>query len=210
MIRKVILLVEDNADDEALTLRALSRNNIGNEVVVARDGEEALEWLFCQGRYARRDARDQPALVLLDLKLPKVDGLEVLRRIREHPDTKLVPVVILTSSREEMDRLQGYSNGANIAASLMLSRPDVLAGGILLRPMVPFEPGQVPPLRGVRVLLSAGRQDPMVSQTHPSRLAELLQEGGADVTLSWFDAGHALLPREMEQAARWFDEHFTD
>jgi two-component system, response regulator len=113
MIRKVILLVEDNADDEALTLRALARNNIGNEVVVARDGEEALDWLFCVGRHAQRDPRDQPALVLLDLKLPKVDGLEVLRRIREHPDTKLVPVVILTSSREEMDRLQGYSNGAN-------------------------------------------------------------------------------------------------
>jgi two-component system response regulator len=113
MIRKVILLVEDNADDEALTLRALTRNNIGNEVVVARDGEEALEWLFCTGRYAQRDPRDQPALVLLDLKLPKVDGLEVLRRIREHPDTKLIPVVILTSSREEMDRLQGYSHGAN-------------------------------------------------------------------------------------------------
>ena len=113
MIRKVILLVEDNPDDEALTLRALSRNNIGNEVIVARDGEEALHWLFCTGPYQTRDPRQQPALVLLDLKLPKVDGLEVLRRIREHPDTKLVPVVILTSSREEMDRLQGYSNGAN-------------------------------------------------------------------------------------------------
>ncbi len=113
MIRKVILLVEDNADDEALTLRALARNNIGNEVIVARDGEEALDWLFCTGRHAQRDPRDQPALVLLDLKLPKVDGLEVLRRIREHADTKLVPVVILTSSREEMDRLQGYTNGAN-------------------------------------------------------------------------------------------------
>lgn len=113
MIRKVILLVEDNADDEALTLRALTRNNIGNEVVVARDGEEALDWLFCTGRYASRDPRDQPALILLDLKLPKVDGLEVLKRIREHADTKLVPVVILTSSREEVDRLRGYSNGAN-------------------------------------------------------------------------------------------------
>jgi two-component system response regulator len=113
MIRKVILLVEDNPDDEALTLRALSRNNIGNEVVVARDGEEALDWLFCTGRYASRNARDQPALVLLDLKLPKIDGLEVLRRLREHRETRLVPVVILTSSREEMDRLQGYSNGAN-------------------------------------------------------------------------------------------------
>jgi two-component system response regulator len=113
MIRKVILLVEDNPDDEALTLRALTRNNVGNAVVVARDGEEALDWLFCTGRYASRDPDDQPALVLLDLKLPKVDGLEVLRRLREHRETKLVPVVILTSSREEMDRLKGYSNGAN-------------------------------------------------------------------------------------------------
>ena len=113
MIRKVILLVEDNADDEALTLRALTRNNIGNEVVVARDGEEALEWLQCTGRYEHRDRRDQPALVLLDLKLPKIDGLEVLRRIRENADTRLVPVVILTSSREEQDRLHGYLSGAN-------------------------------------------------------------------------------------------------
>ena len=113
MLRKVILLVEDNADDEALTLRALARNNVGNEVVVARDGEEALEWLFCTGRYASRDPHEAPALVLLDLKLPKVDGLEVLKRLREHDDTKLVPVVILTSSREEQDRLQGYTNGAN-------------------------------------------------------------------------------------------------
>src|SRR5262249_39745439 len=111
VIRKVILLVEDNTDDEALTLRALSRNNIGNEVIVARDGEEAIDWLFCTGRYETRDPRDQPALVLLDLKLPKLDGLEVLRRIREHPDTRLVPVVILTSSREEQDRLHGYLNG---------------------------------------------------------------------------------------------------
>jgi two-component system, response regulator len=113
MIRKVILLVEDNADDEALTLRALTRNNIGNEVVVARDGEEALEWLECTGRYQSRDPRSQPALVLLDLKLPKVDGLEVLRRLREHEDTRLVPVVILTSSLEEQDRLRGYLHGAN-------------------------------------------------------------------------------------------------
>ena len=113
MIRKVILLVEDNADDEALTLRALTRNNIGNEVVVARDGEEALDWLFCTGQYQSRDARQQPALVLLDLKLPKVDGLEVLKRIRDHAETRLVPVVILTSSREEQDRLRGYLNGAN-------------------------------------------------------------------------------------------------
>ena len=111
--RKVILLVEDSADDEALTLRALSRNNIGNEVVVARDGEEALEWLFATGRHADRDSRDQPALVLLDLKLPKIDGLEVLRRLRERAETRLVPVVILTSSREDQDRLRGYLNGAN-------------------------------------------------------------------------------------------------
>jgi two-component system response regulator len=111
--RKIILLVEDSADDEALTLRALTRNNIGNDVVVARDGEEALDWLFCSGKYAERDPRDPPALVLLDLKLPKVDGLEVLRRIRDHADTRLVPVVILTSSREEHDRLHGYLSGAN-------------------------------------------------------------------------------------------------
>ncbi len=113
MAQKTILLVEDSADDEALTLRALTRNNIGNDVVVTRDGEEALEWLFATGRYAGRDRYDLPALVLLDLKLPKVDGLEVLRRIRDRAETRLIPVVILTSSREEHDRLEGYSSGAN-------------------------------------------------------------------------------------------------
>ena len=113
MTQKVILLVEDNTDDEALTLRALTRNNIGNDVVVARDGEEALEWLFGAGRFSGRDTREQPALVLLDLKLPKIDGLEVLRRIRENPNTRLIPVVILTSSREDQDRMHGYTNGAN-------------------------------------------------------------------------------------------------
>lgn len=102
----------------------------------------------------------------------------------------------------------GYSNGANIAASLLLSHPGVLAGGILLRPMVPFEPESPPPLRGTRVLLSAGRQDPIVPLAQTTRLAELLRQGGADVTLSWFDAGHALLPREMEGAARWFGDRF--
>lgn len=111
--QRVILLVEDSADDEALTLRALGRNNISNEVVVARDGEEALDWLFATGRYADRRPPEQPALILLDLKLPKIDGLEVLRRIRQHPATRFVPVVILTSSREEHDRLHGYRNGAN-------------------------------------------------------------------------------------------------
>jgi len=113
MTDKVILLVEDNADDEALTLRALSRNNISNAVVVARDGEEALHYLLCTGPYAGRNPAEQPALVLLDLKLPKVDGLEVLRRLRAHSETSLIPVVILTSSREEHDRLHGYQNGAN-------------------------------------------------------------------------------------------------
>jgi two-component system response regulator len=113
MTKKVILLIEDNPDDEALTLRALTRNNIGNDVVVVHDGEEALEWLHCTGRYANRDRHDQPALVLLDLKLPKVGGLEVLGRMREREETQLVPVVILTSSREDQDRLQAYRNGAN-------------------------------------------------------------------------------------------------
>lgn len=102
----------------------------------------------------------------------------------------------------------GYSNGANIAASLMLSLPRVLAGGILLRAMVPFEPDALPDLRGNRVLVSAGRQDPLVPQALTTRLAGMLQQAGADVTLNWFDAGHALLPREMEQAARWFGDRF--
>jgi predicted esterase len=102
----------------------------------------------------------------------------------------------------------GYSNGANIAGSLMLSRPEVLAGAILLRAMVPFEPDNLPDLTGRRVLISAGRQDGFVPQAQTVRLAELLEDAGADVTLNWFDAGHTLLPREMEQAARWFAERF--
>jgi len=110
---KAILLVEDNPDDEALTLRALTRNNIANPVVVVRDGAAALDWLFGTGAYQGREATDTPALVLLDLKLPKVDGLEVLRQLRAHPATRLVPVVILTTSREDRDRLQGYANGTN-------------------------------------------------------------------------------------------------
>jgi CheY-like chemotaxis protein len=110
---KMILLVEDNADDEALTLRALKKNNIGNTVVVVRDGAEALDFLFCSGIYADRDPRDKPQVILLDLKLPKVDGLEVLRRIRADPSTRTFPVVILTSSKEEQDVVNSYLIGVN-------------------------------------------------------------------------------------------------
>jgi two-component system response regulator len=113
MVEKTILLVEDNADDEVLTLRAFAKNNIKNQVVVARDGAEALDYLFAQGDYQGRDVATLPQLVLLDLKLPKVDGLEVLRRIRADERTELLPVVILTSSREEQDLVQGYRLGAN-------------------------------------------------------------------------------------------------
>jgi two-component system response regulator len=110
---KVILLVEDNRDDEALTLRALKKNNISNEVVIARDGAEALDYLFGRGVYDGRDMSVVPQVVLLDLKLPKVDGLEVLRAIRADVRTKRLPVVILTSSKEERDLLDGYELGAN-------------------------------------------------------------------------------------------------
>jgi two-component system response regulator len=110
---KMILLVEDNPDDEALTLRALKKNHIGNEVFVVRDGAEALDFLFCTEAYADRDPHDMPQIILLDLKLPKVDGLEVLGRIRADERTRLLPVVILTSSNEEQDLLEGYKKGAN-------------------------------------------------------------------------------------------------
>ena len=110
---KSILLVEDNPDDEALTLRALMKNNILNEVTVVRDGAEALDYLFCQGAYAGRDASRHPAVTLLDLKLPKVEGLEVLKRLRADERTRLLPVVILTSSKEEQDLVNGYRFGAN-------------------------------------------------------------------------------------------------
>ncbi|MEH2278251.1 MAG: response regulator [Nostoc sp.] len=109
----MILLVEDNPDDEALTLRALKKNNILNEVVVARDGVEALDYLFGKGVYADRDMSLMPNLILLDLKLPKMDGLEVLRHLRADDRTKILPVVILTSSKEEQDLINGYSLGAN-------------------------------------------------------------------------------------------------
>lgn len=110
---KVILLVEDNADDELLTLRALGKNNAVDEVVVAHDGVEALDYLFASGTFEGRDANIMPHLILLDLKLPKVDGLEVLRRLRSDERTKLIPVVVLTSSREEQDMLDSYGFGAN-------------------------------------------------------------------------------------------------
>ena len=113
MSNKVILLVEDNPDDELLTLRALRKNNVLNEVVVARDGVEALDYLFGTGEYAERDTAVMPQLILLDLKLPRVDGLEVLRRLRADVRTRLLPVVILTSSKEQQDMLDGYGFGAN-------------------------------------------------------------------------------------------------
>lgn len=110
---KVILLVEDNPDDEELTLRALKKNNIRNEIVVARDGVEALDYLFGKGKYQGRDTSDTPQLILLDLKLPKIDGIEVLKQIRSDDRTKLLPVVILTLSKEQQDLVNGYSYGAN-------------------------------------------------------------------------------------------------
>jgi two-component system response regulator len=114
MNSKIILLVEDNPDDEVLTLRALKASNIVNEVVVvARDGTEALDYLFGTGAHAGRDTRAMPQVVLLDLKLPKVGGLDVLRRLRAHERTKLLPVVILTSSDEERDITDSYALGAN-------------------------------------------------------------------------------------------------
>ncbi len=109
MSNKIILLVEDNPDDEALTLRALRKNNILNEVTVARDGQEALDYFFAEGA----SSNPAPAVVLLDLKLPKIDGLEVLRRIRADQRTGLQPIVILTSSKEEQDIVSGYRLGAN-------------------------------------------------------------------------------------------------
>ena len=111
--KRIVLLVEDNPDDEALTLRALKKNNILNEVVVARDGAEALEYLLGSNGKSSGGRLDQLAVVLLDLKLPKVNGLEVLRRVRADPRTRRLPIVILTSSKEEKDLVSAYDSGAN-------------------------------------------------------------------------------------------------
>lgn len=108
-----ILLVEDNPDDVELTLHALRKEKLANRIEIARDGEEALDFLFCRGAYAGRSFETPPKVVLLDLKLPKVDGLEVLRQVKANPRTKAIPVVILTASREEKDLVNGYQLGVN-------------------------------------------------------------------------------------------------
>lgn len=111
--RRSILLVEDNPDDELLTIRAFTRNHIVNAIDVVRDGQEAIDYLFCTGSFGGRDPRETPQVVLLDLKLPKIDGLEVLRRIRGDERLKMLPVVVLTSSSEESDIVASYDLGAN-------------------------------------------------------------------------------------------------
>ncbi len=113
MKTKIILLVEDNPDDVQLTLRALKKSNIMNDVIVAQDGIEALDYLFGTGAYAGRDTKVLPQVILLDLKMPKMDGLEVLQRIRADERTKLLPVVVLTTSSEDRDRVESYKLGAN-------------------------------------------------------------------------------------------------
>ena len=113
MSERTILVVEDNRDDEEFTLRALRKVNVANEIVVARDGQQAIDYLFAKGAHAGRDLRSMPAVVLLDLKLPKVGGIEVLKRMRAETATRLIPVVILTSSSEEEDMLASYVSGAN-------------------------------------------------------------------------------------------------
>ena len=111
--KSILLLVEDNPDDEALAVRALKQNHVLNQVIVVRDGAEALDYLYGMGKYEGRDVAKQPEVVLLDLKLPKVDGLEVLKRIRSDERTKYLPVVILTSSNEDKDLVESYKLGAN-------------------------------------------------------------------------------------------------
>lgn len=113
MSQPIILLVEDNPDDEILTVRAFKKSNIANEVVVVRDGVEALDWLFGTGEHAGRDVDQEPQVILLDLKLPRLDGLEVLRRIRADARTRLLPVVVMTSSQQDEDVIRSYELGAN-------------------------------------------------------------------------------------------------
>ncbi|MCB9495280.1 MAG: response regulator [Fibrobacteria bacterium] len=113
MDRRPILLVEDNPDDVALTLRAFKKVGITNPVVVARNGVQALDWLFVRGEFSDRDPEETPSIILLDLKLPKLDGLEVLRQLRANASTHLHRVIVLTSSREDHDILQSYDHGAN-------------------------------------------------------------------------------------------------
>ena len=113
IIDETILLVEDNPDDVELTMRAFRKNNIANDIIVVRDGAEALDYLFGSGAYADRDTSDVPRIILLDLKLPKLNGLQVLERLRADERTKLTPVIILTSSKEEQDLIRGYQSGAN-------------------------------------------------------------------------------------------------
>ncbi|HET6449713.1 MAG TPA: response regulator, partial [Spirochaetia bacterium] len=110
---KTVLLVEDNPQDEALTLRALKKINLANDIIVVRDGQQALDYLFREGEFAGRPGPNLPTVVLLDINLPRVNGLEVLERLRSDKRTRLLPVVLLTSSDEERDRLRGYGNGAN-------------------------------------------------------------------------------------------------
>lgn len=113
METRSILLVEDNPDDIELTQRAFRKSNVANELMIVRDGAEALDFIYGKGKYEGKDSGTLPGIVLLDLKLPKVDGLEVLKAIRSHPETRLLPVIILTSSKEEQDRTNGYKLGAN-------------------------------------------------------------------------------------------------
>lgn len=113
MNEKIILLVEDNPDDEELTTRSLRKAKIANEIIVARDGQEAIDFLFCEGRFSNRDKSKTPAVVLLDLKLPKLNGIDVLKRLRSDPRTNIIPVVVLTSSSEDEDMLNSYESGAN-------------------------------------------------------------------------------------------------
>jgi two-component system, response regulator len=113
MEEKIILLVEDNPDDVALTIRAFEKSRIKNRIVIAEDGVEALDYIFRRGKFENRELKELPAVILLDLKLPKLDGFDVLKAIRDNESTKYLPVVILTSSKEEQDILNGYKNGAN-------------------------------------------------------------------------------------------------